>query len=90
MNLRTPTPTEISHRMAELGAVRCFALTEYKHTPTDCQTIETVFYVDFDGLTVYASEPRPFSHRCEISKETWHQVDAVPAAAEFIGNYRKA
>jgi hypothetical protein len=90
MNTETPTAAEISRRMEGLGLVRGFSLIEYKHTPTDCQTIETLFYVDFDGVTIYASKPRRFSHNFEIHKETWHQVEAMPAAAEFIGNYRKA
>jgi hypothetical protein len=90
MNTETPTAAEISRRMKGLGLVRGFSLIEYKHTPTQSKTIETLFYVDFDGVTVYASEPRPFSHSFEIKNEKWHQVEAIPAAAEFIGNYRKA
>lgn len=89
MNTATPTAAEISRRMESLGLVRGFSLIEYIHTPTDCKTMETLFYVDFDGVTIYASEKRPRSNKFEVHKETWHQVEAIPTAAEFVGNYRK-
>lgn len=86
----TATPEQVSHRLAEHGIVRVFAEIEYRHTATDCQTWEKLFYVDFDGSTVYASEPRRYSNSLIVPAETWHQVDAIPTAADFIGNYRKA
>lgn len=85
----TTTPEQVSHRLAERGIVRVFSETEYRHTATDCQTWETLYFVDYDGRTTYASEPRRFSNSLKLAAETWHQVDAIPTAADFIGNYRK-